>query len=162
VCVCVLLTSPQLVTLLKMLQNNTKNLPGLVHKTARLSEARDLLAATSLGDLVFFGGGENPLKSDRVDICNVTSGSWTTATLSVPRWNLAAASAGNLIFFAGGEDETTYSNQVDIYNVSDGSWSTAKLSQERRWFAATLVRKNLFCLVVGVLQERSMLLIFTM
>jgi len=123
-----------------MLQNNTKNLPGLVHKTARLSEARDLLAATSLGDLVFFGGGENPLKSDRVDICNVTSGSWTTATLSVPRWNLAAASAGNLIFFAGGEDETTYSNQVDIYNVSDGSWSTAKLSQERRWFAATSVR----------------------
>jgi hypothetical protein len=119
-----------------MLQNNTKNLPGLVHKTARLSEARDELAATSLGDLVFFGGGWNATgRSDRVDICNVTSGSWTTATLSIPRYRLAATSAGNLVFFAGGWNGTTSLNQVDIYNVSYGSWSTATLSQARCGFS---------------------------
>jgi len=146
-----LLASPQLVALLNMSQSNTKSLPGLVHKIARLSEGRVGLAATSSGDLVIFAGGVNVTGySDRVDIYNVTSGIWTTATLSVPRGYLAAASAANLVFFAGGccpvlfgggFDGTSISyKQVDIYNISERSWSTAKLSQERRWFAATSVR----------------------
>jgi hypothetical protein len=113
---------------------------GITQTTATLSEARYFLAATSSGDLVFFGGGWNGTAlSDRVDICNVTSGIWTTATLSVPRDDLAAASLGNLVFFAGGWDGTTYSNQTDIYNVSDGRWSTATLSQARCCLAATSV-----------------------
>jgi tRNA A-37 threonylcarbamoyl transferase component Bud32 len=136
------LATPQLVTLLRMSQSNTKSLPGLVHKTARLSEGRFNLAATSLGELVFFGGGCNETgRSEQVYIYNVTNGIWTTTTLSVPRWGLAAASSGNLVFFAGGGNGTTkYSNQVDIYNVSERSWNTAKLSQERRFLAATSVR----------------------
>jgi hypothetical protein len=135
------LTSPQLVTLLNMSQNN-KKLPGLVHKTARLSEARNALAATSSGDLVFFGGGLNATETEsaRVDIYNVTSGSWRRATLSVARRYLAAASAGNLVFFGGGYNGTTNFNRVDICNVSDGSWSTAKLSEARWDLAATSVR----------------------
>jgi hypothetical protein len=122
-------------------QNNTKNLPGLVHKSARLSEARDSLAATSLGDLVFFGGGYTTTRaSDRVDICDVTSGIWTTATLSVPREDLVATSSGNLVFFGGGSYfETPVYDLVDIFNMSNGRWSTAKLSHARRALAATSV-----------------------
>jgi len=116
---------------------------GITQTTAALSEARYSLAATSLGDLVFFGGGYNQTGvSDRVDICNVTSGSWTTATLSIPRAELAATSSGNLVFFAGGENnDTVFYNQVDIYNVSNESWSTATLSQARYLLAATSVGK---------------------
>jgi hypothetical protein len=78
---------------------------GLTNTTATLSEARYWLAATSSGELVFFGGGRNATgASARVDIYNVTCGIWTTATLSVPRRKIAAASSGNLVFFAGGDD----------------------------------------------------------
>jgi hypothetical protein len=110
--------------------------------TAALSEARTALAATSSGELVFFGGGYNTTNgtsSDRVDICNVTSGIWTTATLSVPRFDLAATSSCNLVFFAGGWNWTIFYNQVDIYNISNGIWSIATLSQARSRLAATSV-----------------------
>jgi hypothetical protein len=119
---------------------------GITQTTATLSEARYWLAATSAGDLVFFGGGYNATPftpSNRVDICNVTSGSWTTATLSVPRGVLAAASSGNLVFFAGGWNGTYASSSVystvDIYNMSNQSWGTASLSQARGALAATSV-----------------------
>jgi len=119
----------------------------IIHETATLSQSRTRLAATTAGELVFFGGGFNEtgafgspgIASDRVDIYNVTSGIWTTATLSVPRGDLAATSSGTLVFFAGGWNRTVIFNQVDIYNTSDRSWSIAKLSQARWGLAATSV-----------------------
>jgi predicted Ser/Thr protein kinase len=117
---------------------------SITHITANLSQSRDYLAATSSGELVFFGGGYNATgPSDRVDIYHVTSGSWTSATLSVPRGQLAATSVENLVFFAGGTigklSQPLYSNQVDIYSTLDGSWSTGNLSQSRSNLAATSV-----------------------
>jgi hypothetical protein len=114
---------------------------NITQTTVTMSQGRGNLAATSSGELVFFGGGNNATgPSDRVDIYNVTSGRWTTATLSVPRYDLAAASAGNLVFFAGGFNLPNISfDRVDIYNVSHGSWSTATLSQARYALAATSV-----------------------
>jgi hypothetical protein len=114
---------------------------NITHITATLSEPRDLLAATSSGELVFFGGGYDGTKGsvNRVDIYNATSGNWTTTTLSVPRSELAAVSSVNLVFFAGGFDETNFYSQVDVYNVSNGNWSTATLSQNRSDLAATSV-----------------------
>jgi hypothetical protein len=102
------------------------------HKTA-LSQARYRLAATSSGELVFFAGGRNSTgqPSDRVDIYNVTNGSWTTATLSIPRGALAATSSQNLVFFGGGWSNgfsSTPYDRVDIYNTLKGSWRTANLS----------------------------------
>jgi hypothetical protein len=116
------------------------------HTTATLSEARWFLAATSSGELVFFGGGYNATgPSDRVDICNVTSGIWTTATLSVARYQHAAASSGTLVFFAGGWIyQSTIYNTVDIYNTSDGTWNTATLSSARFALAATSVGNLVF------------------
>jgi len=122
-------------------------LVNVSHTTATLSVARGGLAATSSGELVFFGGGYNGglqyMPSNQVDICNVTSGIWTTATLSVPRAELAATSSGYLVFFAGGWNSNygfpVYYNRVDIYNISNGSWSTATLSQARIQLAAASV-----------------------
>jgi predicted Ser/Thr protein kinase len=120
------------------------------YTTATLSIARAGLAAASSGDLVFFGGGFNAAgASDRVDICNATSGSWTTATLSVARFALAAASSENLVFFAGGWDgSANYYNQVDIYNTANGIWSNATLSQSRCALTATSV-ENLILFAGG-------------
>jgi hypothetical protein len=79
---------------------------NIIHATTTLSQIRSNLASTSSGKLVFFGGGrvcdDYPCESDRVDIYNVTSGSWTTTTLSIPRYQLAATSSQNLVFFGGG------------------------------------------------------------
>jgi hypothetical protein len=119
---------------------------NVTQTTATASETRFLLAATSSGELVFFGGGYNARGevSAQVGICNVTSGNWTIAALSVLRAYLAAASSGNPIFFARGRNvsylNATYYSQVDIYNTSDGRWSTANLSQARCYLAATSVR----------------------
>jgi hypothetical protein len=100
---------------------------GIIPSTATLSQNRSEVVSVSLKDLIFFGGGimANGVASDRVDICNVTSGNWTTATLSIARYGIGAASSGNFAFFAGGLtgtllSPTTYS-QVDIYNILNGS-----------------------------------------
>jgi hypothetical protein len=68
---------------------------NVIYITTTLSQIRRNLAATSSGELVFFGGGENATgkPSDRVDIYNVTSGNWTATTLSIPRYHLAATSS---------------------------------------------------------------------
>jgi hypothetical protein len=126
-------------------QQNSKVHGNIIHTTTILSQARSRLAATSSGELVFFAGGENATgPSDRVDIYNVRSGSWTIATLSIPRYDLAATSSQNLVFFAGGRKEKewppkTVADRVDIYNTLNGSWSAATLSQPRCCLAATSV-----------------------
>jgi hypothetical protein len=125
--------------------------------TTTLSQSRVFLASTSTNELVFFGGGVLSLfptskASDRVDIYNVLSGSWSTTSLSIARVGLAATSLQNLVFFAGGavsfEGDLSkdlanavgnVTNRVDIYNTLNGIWSTATLSQARALLAATSV-----------------------
>jgi hypothetical protein len=57
---------------------------NIIQTTTTLSEARYNIAATSSKELVFFAGGFNSTKepSDRVDIYNVTSGSWRLLYIS--------------------------------------------------------------------------------
>jgi len=70
--------------------------------TARLSVARAILAAASVGDVVVFAGGIGPLNQhNTVDLYNSSTGVWTTAQLSVARC-VAASSVGNVAVFAGG------------------------------------------------------------
>jgi hypothetical protein len=91
------------VSLLNFVTETQQQQGNITHTTTTLSEARFWLASTSSGELVFFAGGYNSTgPSNRVDIYNVTSGSWTTATLSIPRYQLAATSSQNLVFFGGG------------------------------------------------------------
>jgi hypothetical protein len=97
--------------------------------TANLSVGRYGLAATSVQDLVLFGGGlanvtvSGGVFSNVVDIFNATSGEWTTANLSVARYQLAAASVNDLALFGGGLDNT-FSEVVDIFHWA----STTKTS----------------------------------
>jgi hypothetical protein len=70
---------------------------------ASLSQPRAFLAATSVGNLVLFGGGVNNESVFKVvDVFDVTSNAWTTTTLSQPRYLLASTSINNrYALFAG-------------------------------------------------------------
>jgi kelch-like protein 20 len=108
--------------------------------TAHLFQARSGLAAASVKDLFFFGGGfPYTAPSPQVDIYNATSGQWNTARLSQGLTGLAAASVNNLVLFGGGYNYTGYSDRVDIYNATSGNWTTASLSQARNGLAAASV-----------------------
>jgi hypothetical protein len=69
--------------------------------------------------------------SNRVDLYNSVTGTWSTAQLSTATYHLAATSVGNVALFASGP--------VDLYNSATGTWSTARLSVARSRLAATSV-----------------------
>jgi hypothetical protein len=115
--------------------------------TARLSVPRMLLAATSVGDLAIFAGGNGgsfdpPSLSNVVDIFNSTSKMWTTAKLSMARYSLVAASVGNTAIFAGGALDPyapVFSDVVDMFKFVSRVWSTAQLSVARSNLVAASV-----------------------
>jgi len=116
----------------------------LVHTTARLSMARYMLDATTVGNKAMFAGG---LGYRVVDIYDASLGdptdsnAWSTATLSQTAGDLAATTVGNKAMFAGGYLYLLggYIDGVDIYDADTDSWSTAALSQPRDALAATTV-----------------------
>jgi hypothetical protein len=110
--------------------------------TAQLSVARARLAATSVGIVALFAGGQTidnsvAFASDAADLYNSATASWSTARLSVGRYDLAATSLGSLAIFAGGHTGNAYSDTVDLYNSVSGAWTTARLSSARRLLVAT-------------------------
>jgi len=113
----------------------------------QLSEARAGLAVASHGNKVFFAGGikslgfQNVVVSNRVDIYDISSNSWSTATLSEARTGIAATTAGDKVIFAGGDYFGWWpvSNRIDIYNATTNTWSTASLSEARSSLAAATI-----------------------
>ena len=95
------------------------------HLPNGLSEGRNALAATTVGDLAIFAGGWNGSStSTRVDIYNAETGVWTSGNwLSQGRNQLAATTVGHLAIFAGGNTGNIYSSRVDIYNAETGEWT---------------------------------------
>jgi hypothetical protein len=107
--------------------------------TAQLSTPRGGIRSVSLGNKIFFAGGEdgNSTVYDNVDIYDISSNTWTLGHLSSPRAYVATAAIGNKVFFAGGfsydGSSTTSvpgkaSNIVDIYDVSTNQWTATTLS----------------------------------
>ena len=112
-----------------------------IWSTASLSQARGGAAATSTGEVAYFGGGyaSGGTESDRVNVYDARTDSWSTASLSQARVGLAAASAGGKVLFAGGWTGFDYVNRVDILDTTTGVWSTAALSQKRAYLAGASV-----------------------
>jgi hypothetical protein len=71
--------------------------------------------------------------SQRVDIYNTSTDSWTDKILSSRRWEQALASAGTKIGITGGENPytDTYTDRVDIYDVVSDVWTVSHLSKAR-------------------------------
>lgn len=103
------------------------------------------MGGASAGDVALFAGGKVSIgasfvATDRVDLYDVSSQTWSQATLSVPRMTIAATSVGDLAIFAGGAlTGGNASDAVDIYDASTGTWSTAQLSHPRTGVSAATV-----------------------
>jgi hypothetical protein len=112
---------------------------GLWDILPNLSVSRQVIAGTSCGSKLFFGGGVSSNMNtvySTVDIYDTVTGIWTTGQLSVARFDIAAVSHGNKVFFAGGCNyNIVCTNVVDIYDLSTGIWSIANLSSARAGMA---------------------------
>jgi hypothetical protein len=113
-----------------------------------LCEARDALAAATIGNLVIFAAGRKGLLySDKVDIFEYNDGKLkrqeTSLKLCEARDALAAATIGNLVIFAGGDYGSSASDKVDVFEYSDGKLkrqeTSLKLCEARGQLAAATI-----------------------
>jgi N-acetylneuraminic acid mutarotase len=95
--------------------------------TARLSEGRYELSATTVGNKIYFAGGLNNIFSisTTIDIYDALSNTWSISKLQKPRTGHAGVASGNKIIWAGGA-VTSYmpgylpSNDSEIRDLSSG------------------------------------------
>ena len=117
----------------------------IVHSVATsLSEARSILAATTVGNYALFGGGNNGNgRSSTVDAYNASLTRSTPTVLSQARRELAATTVGDYALFGGGNyrnsDLVYVSSVVDAYNLRLTRSTPTSLSPERDDLAATSV-----------------------
>jgi hypothetical protein len=120
--------------------------------TAQLSESRDMISVAVSGNKIFFAGGWNDSgnvfvsPSDKVDIYDAGTNTWTVATLSVARSALSVTAVGNKVIFVGGfgGNAVSYVNTIDMYDLTTGSWSTGKLTEERGQISSVTVGNKAF------------------
>lgn len=100
------------------------------------------ISAARNGNKFFFGGGITPKKtySNRVNIYNADTNSWSNITLPHGRVDMGVASIGNLVLFAGGQKHhgSPY-NKVDIYDVEKGDWKDSQDFNEVSRMGTTVV-----------------------
>ena len=126
------------------------NLPVNLERTTptELSQARNDLAATTIGDYALFGGGHYGPSSNVVDAYDTSLIRSTPTALSQARYSLAATSVApaggsspqsGYALFGGGYYDYVYSAVVDAYNTSLTRTTPTALSQARVSLAATSV-----------------------
>jgi len=114
-----------------------------------LSEAKQNVAATSLGNKVFFAGGLTEglgfQMSGKVEVYDITTNQWSYMNLSLPREGMTADVVGNKVYFAGGNTAYTWTsnpvhhptNRIDIYDNITNQWSVDYLT-ETKWGQASI------------------------
>ena len=152
---------------------------------AELSQPRGYLAAATHkgSSRIYFAGGfagrnfENSaamIFSDRVDVYDTSTSSWSLLTLSVGRGgesfgyqtptsgmpleslifstDLAGAAIAwrNMVVFAGGTNSGGSSDVIDVYDEGAGSWSTERLSMPRSGLRGATVGGNYSVFVGGM------------
>jgi N-acetylneuraminic acid mutarotase len=118
----------------------------------QLSEARLNVCAATLGNKVFFAGGVKMMQfqvfvvSNKVDIYDVSTNSWSVATLSEARSGISATAAGNQMLFAGGDyfGWQPVSNTIDIYDAVANTWTSSQLSEPRAGICAFTLGSEAF------------------
>lgn len=115
------------------------NLPALTRSTpTALSQARNYLAATSVGIYALFGGGYTGAYTDVVDAYDTSLTRTTPTVLSSGRFYLTATSVGNYALFAGGRGVPIYA-KVDAYDLTLTRTTPPALTQARDKLASTTV-----------------------
>ena len=106
---------------------------------SHLSERRGNLefAGASLNNKFCVAGGffhqwgASPYISNKVDVYDNASGSWSTTTLANARADIGTAVADNKIFWAGGHDFSGSSDEVEILDINLQTRNFHHLSQAR-------------------------------
>ena len=133
----------------KLLQENGTSSPqGIMciansiqfFKTESLLQARAETESIGLANKVLFIGGvkkNTDFLSERIDIYNTSTDSWTSSSLAERKFYPALAATGTKIGIAGGENpyQDANSDRVDIYDVSTDSWTVSQLSSQRQGVA---------------------------
>jgi hypothetical protein len=109
----------------------------------------DLSVAAVADKILVAGGGfwGDDIYTDRVDVYNTSTNSWSLDAISEARGALEAVSSQNKAFFAGGYSYSNilgnnyWANKVDIFDHNNNSWSTANLS-EGRGYVSTAAAGN--------------------
>jgi hypothetical protein len=102
-----------------------------------LTERKYGVSAVTLGNKIYFAGGiyhyggmgadDYTHISDRIEIYDNATGTWTTSTLSEGKYALAGIAVGNKIYWAGGYN-SKYLCKVEIMDVFTQTTSLAYLS----------------------------------
>ena len=106
---------------------------------SHLSERRGSLefAGTSLNNKFYVAGGffhqwgASPYISNKVDVYDNASGSWSATTLANARADIGTAVADNKIFWVGGHDFSSASDEVEILDINLQTRNFYHLSQAR-------------------------------
>lgn len=98
-----------------------------------LGTARAQLASAAINNKILFTCGSltNSSHTDKIDIYDVLTDTWSSVSLSTvtgnstnaARGSLGCAAINNKIVFGGGVSGTTITKRVDIYDTVTGSWT---------------------------------------
>ncbi|HMK03568.1 MAG TPA: kelch repeat-containing protein [Ferruginibacter sp.] len=103
---------------------------------ASLSVGRYYIGSVTVGDKIFFAGGETGFMStgvvSTIDIYDASTNTWSVANLSIPGHSVAVAAVGDKVLFAGGMGfGNGRENRVDIYDLAINDWYFATLNTLR-------------------------------
>jgi hypothetical protein len=101
------------------------------------------IAATVIGNTLYFAGGEGWDVHKAIDIYNTATNEWSASSLNEYKGFAAAIAIGSINYWAGGESFSSgyfLSNQVEMRDVNSGSSTFGSLFQGNASFSA--VHKN--------------------
>jgi len=115
-----------------------------VWSVAKMSIPRSDFTAVSHENKIYLAGGfegdcqATCIGSNRIDVYDALTNTWSVSELSIPRGGLKSASVADKVLFAGGDgDNLSASIRVDIYNSTTNTWAFDSLSKARGSFSAT-------------------------
>ncbi|MFP3015962.1 MAG: kelch repeat-containing protein [Wolbachia sp.] len=100
-------------------------------------ERTDMAIAVVGSKVILFGGWEKGNFSNKIDIYDLTTNTWTTAIADgEARSSASVAVIGTTAIFFGGfmglkGGKNTYSKQINVYDDENGSWTVAEASEAR-------------------------------
>ena len=100
------------------------------------------IAATVIGDKIYFAGGYDPFfgrSTSKINIYDASNNTWSTSDLSIARGYMASIAVGNKNYWAGGSSKTDTTNEVvEIRDMNSGSSTFDCLFQPNAFFSAVL------------------------
>ncbi len=100
------------------------------------------IAATVIGNKIYFAGGYDPFfvrATSKINIYDASNNTWSTSDLSIARGYMASIAVGNKNYWAGGSNTTNETNEVvEIRDMNSGSSTFDCLFQPNAFFSAVL------------------------